>query len=121
MKKTHFIALFLIVFVVTAFNVPSTVPSAATSLRVAVLDNLGNMIEGATVTLYATQDDYRNETNPAQEPAVTNEKGVVKFKKIEAAKYFIYVTKGDLNNIGNGVETDPLEEGKVNKITIVIE
>jgi len=118
MKKLSFLAVFALILIFSSFKQP--VP-ASTSLRIAVLDNLGNMVEGATVTLYTSEENYRNETNPAQEPAKTDEKGIVKFKKIDAVKYFIYVTKGDMNNIGNGVESDKLEEGKVNRITIVIE
>ncbi len=118
MKKLIYLVAVVILLVSYGFK---TVDPASTSIKISVLDNLGNMVEGATVTLYTSKDDYRNETNPAQEPGITDAKGVVKFKKISAVKYFIYVTKGDMNNIGNGVETDPLEEGKLNKLTIVIE
>ncbi len=118
MKKIHFITLIGIVLIASSFKVSAP---ASTSLRIAVLDNLGNIIEGATVTLYSSAENYRNETNPVTEPRLTDAKGIVKFKKIQAVKYFIYVTKDDMNNIGNGVESDSLEEGKVNRITIVIE
>lgn len=116
MKAIKALTFVLSILIISAF---SSLP--ATSLKINVIDNLGNIVEGATVNIYGSEDDYRNETNPVMEAATTNAKGVVKFKKIEAKKYYIYVVKGDMNNIGNGVETDQLEEGKVNKVTIVIE
>jgi hypothetical protein len=111
-------AALICIFILTGF---STTEFPATSLRISVIDNLGNIVEGAKVAVYGTEEDYRNEENPVVEPVLTNAKGIVKFKNIPAEKFFIYVTKDDMNNIGNGVETDKLEEGKVNKVTIVIE
>ena len=86
-----------------------------------MLDYLGNTMEGATVNIFPTENDYRNETNPVQEKQLTDKKGRVSFKKLEPVIYFVYVVKDDMNNVGGGVQTDTLEGGKVNKVNIIIE
>ena len=92
-----------------------------TSIKITVIDELGNIVEGASVQLYNTEDDYRNETNPLSDVMLTDKKGQVKFKELESKVYFVNVVKGDKNNIGAGVQTAKLEEGKLNKLNIVIE
>ncbi len=92
-----------------------------TSLKVTVIDNLGNFVEGADVTLFKTEDDYRNETNPVAGPIKTDAKGRVKFKDIEAISYYIHAVKGDKTNIGGGTQTAPLNSGRLNKVNTVIQ
>lgn len=103
---------------ITLFSFNTFLP---TNLKVTVLDEVGSYVEGASVTLYGTEDDYRNEENAISETMKTNEKGQVTFKKLEPKMYFIYVEKGDLNNDGGAAQTNPLEEGKLNKVNIIIE
>lgn len=91
-----------------------------TNLKVTVIDDTGNFVEGATVTLYNSEEDYNNE-NAAVDPLVSNKKGQVHFKNIEARGYFLYAKKGDKDNIFNGQKVKPLEEGKVNMINVIIE
>jgi hypothetical protein len=92
-----------------------------TSLNIKVIDFVGNIVEGAAVRLFHTEDDYRNETNQIGEIQYTDKKGKTTFKNLETRIYFLYVTKDDMNNVGGGVQTDTLKSGKVNKINIVIE
>jgi len=92
-----------------------------TVLKVTVLDDIGNPVQGATVTLYNNETDYYNRDNPAYESMETDEKGEVKFKKIDTKRYLIDVEKGDMNNEGGGIETQHLEKGKVNQIRVIIE
>lgn len=92
-----------------------------TSLRISVLNNLGARVPGATVTLYANEVDYRSSENPVMEPKITDSKGKVTFKGLEATTYFVDVTQGDLNNIGLAVQTDTLKERLINKVNIIIE
>jgi uncharacterized GH25 family protein len=92
-----------------------------TSIRITVLNELGNPVENAAVRLYVSEEDYRNETNPATEVYYTDDKGQVKIKDLEARIYYVNAEKGDKNNIGAGVMTDKLEEKKLNKVTIIIE
>jgi len=91
-----------------------------TSLKLTVLDELGNIVEGASVDLYSSGEDYDNNANPIQETQVTNQKGQVVFKNLDKKKYWINVEKGDKNNFGAGVEVE-LVTGKINKSTVIIE
>ena len=91
-----------------------------TKLKVTVIDELGNVVEGATVKLYETEEDYRADENAAFGPAISDAKGLVKFKALKPMAYYIYVEKGDQRNDGAGVLTAVLEEGKVNKVNVVI-
>ena len=90
-----------------------------TNVKISIVDELGNRVENATVTLYNSKEDYRAEENPVQ-TGLTDKKGTVTFKKLEAKVYFVHAYKGDKNNNFAGVQTDTLTEGKLNKITIVI-
>ena len=92
-----------------------------TSLRVTVLDELGNRVEGASVQLFTTDTDYRTEENAVSKIQFTNKKGKTTFKKLKPMPYFVNVLKEDKNNNGAGVQTDTLKAGLVNKVTIVIE
>jgi hypothetical protein len=88
--------------------------------NVTIRDELGNTVEGATVTLFETEDDYKNEKNPAGEQT-TDDKGLARFKDLKAISYFVLVKKGDKNNFGGGEQTGKLEAKRINKVTIVIE
>ena len=92
-----------------------------TSLKLTVLNELGNPEASTQVQLYLTEDDYRNETNAVTEIFLTDEKGQVKIKDLENRVYYVSAVKGDKDNIGAAVMTDKLEPGKVNKVTIIIE
>lgn len=102
----------------SAFAVNQVLP---TSMRITVIDYVGNVVEGAAVKLFLTEDDYRNETNQVGETVYTDKKGRATIKKLEPKVYFLYVTKEDMSNIGGGVQTDSLQAGKVNKLNVVIE
>ncbi|WMJ72269.1 carboxypeptidase regulatory-like domain-containing protein [Cytophagaceae bacterium ABcell3] len=91
------------------------------SLKITIRDELGNLTEGATVTLYKTEEDYINKENPVGSAELTNQKGIASFKNLEPAPYFIYAEKGEMNNIERGVQTDTLQKGRVNKATIIID
>lgn len=92
-----------------------------TSVKINVRNELGNIEEGVAVQLFATEKDYREETNPVTDVLYTDKKGNVKFSELEGKAYFINASKGDKNNVGAGVETAPLQESKINKLTIIIE
>ncbi|AHM60004.1 hypothetical protein D770_08705 [Flammeovirgaceae bacterium 311] len=117
MKKNYIILFF------TACILLACAPSQIikTSMRVTVLDELGNPVEGASVLLYGNEADYRSSKNPAAPKAVTNNKGIAKVNELEAKSYFIDVRKGDKNNIGGGIQTDTLQTSRINKINVIIE
>ncbi len=91
-----------------------------TRLRVTVIDDLGNFVEGAQVTLYSTEEDYRNNTNPVAS-CDTDKKGRSLFENLEAKSYFIEAHKGELNNNGAGVKIEALLPKKLNKVNTIIE
>jgi len=120
--KNIFFAVILLFVVSMAFS--SWTPKSIilpTSMRVSVIDNLGNFVEGASVTLFHNEDGYKNETNSVSGTLHTNSKGRVTFKKLESKVYYIYAVKGDMTNIGHGVRTDTLKSGSINKVNIIIE
>lgn len=92
-----------------------------TNLRITIQDDLGNIQEGATVTLYSNNEDYRKGENPVTEPQMTDDKGRVTFKDLEPTVYHVYAEKGKMNNNNLGVKTDTLVAKKLNKVAIVIQ
>ena len=102
-------------FVTLAFS-----PPFKTSLTLTVRDEVGNLVEGASVKLFETKDDYLKEVNVAAE-TMTDAKGIAKFKGLKPIAYYIIVRKGDKDNAGGGEQIGKLEEGKFNKSTVVIQ
>lgn len=124
MKKTYIISALMIFFIsFSSFLTPKeeNIQLLPTKLRVTVVDYLGNFSEGATVEVYRSEEDYNNEENQIGETYTTDKKGRVTIKDLEPKVYFLNVKNGDLNNYGGGVQTGKLEEGKLNKINIVID
>jgi len=117
MKKILLPTLIITLVIFSSFQ-PKFLP---TSLRITVIDNLGNLVENAEVTIYRSEDNYRNDTNPVAEKQLTDAKGRVTFKKIAPVSYFIDARKGDQSNDGEGVQTAKLKEGRLNKVNTVIE
>lgn len=91
-----------------------------TTLQITVRNGLGNLEQGAKVTLYLTKEDYEKSINPATNPLETDKAGKATFKDIEAKAYYIQVEKGDLDNSGAGEIIEKLEPNRINKSTIVI-
>lgn len=90
-----------------------------TQLVVTVRNELGNTESGVTVQLYEKEDDYLAEQNVAFE-GITDAKGVVRFKDVKGMNYFVLARKDDKDNTGGGEQTK-LDEGKINKVTIIIQ
>ncbi len=105
---------------VLAYFVHSPAQIFNTSLTVTVRDEVGNTVEGAKVQLFVKEEDFTKEVNAVEE-AVSDAKGIVKFKKLNPLAYFILVRKGDKDNTGGGERMGKLEDGKFNKITLVIQ
>jgi len=122
MRKVYiFFLMALLPAAVMANSIDNAEQLFPTVLKVTVLDDIGNPVQGATVTLYNNETDYYNNENPAYDSIETNANGEAKFKKIDAKRYLIDVQKGDMSNDGGGIETQHLEKGKVNRIRVIIE
>ena len=116
--KTTFLTL-MIVTLFVSLNFKEQI--VKTQLKVVVLDDVGNLVEGASVQLYTSQENFDKETNPVTEKLTTDAKGIVKFDELESRVYYILVQKGDMNNWNGGIMTDKLQPKRVNKINVVIE
>lgn len=91
-----------------------------TSLTITVRDEVGNTVSGAEVKLFKNEQDYLKEEHVVME-GTSDAKGLVKLKKLEAISYYVIVRKEDKDNSGGGEIIGKLEEGKFNKVTIVIQ
>ena len=91
-----------------------------TQLVVTVRNELGNTEEGVKVQLYETEEDYKAEKNAAFE-GVTDKKGVVRFKELKPASYFLLARKDDKDNFGGGEQTGKLNENEISAIKTVIQ
>ena len=91
-----------------------------TTLHITVRDELGNIVEGASVQLFETEDDYLKEQNIAAE-ASTDKNGIVRLKDLKPIAYYVIVRKDDKDNSGGGERTAELEPKRINKVTIVIQ
>lgn len=91
-----------------------------TTLNLTVRDEVGNTVDGATVQLFETEEDYNTEKNVVAE-GITDAKGILKLKDLKAMSYFVIVRKDDKDNSGGGERTGKLEEKRINKVTIVIQ
>ena len=105
---------FCLIFVMVSFH------PIRTQIVVTVLDEVGNPVEGAKVTLYETEEDYTKEVNPAAE-GITEIKGVIRIKDLKPISYYVIVRKGDKDNSGGGEQTGKLEGNRINKVTIIIQ
>ena len=91
------------------------------SLRVTVLNELGNPEKGAVVTLYKTRQDYEKEQNPALPAQTTNDKGVAVFRNLQPLIYHVSAVKGDKDNANGATQTDTLKASRQNRVNIIIE
>lgn len=91
-----------------------------TKLQVTVRDDLGNLVEGAEVRLFKTEEDYNKEQNQVGATLKTDAKGKASFNELEPMVYYIIAEKGDKDNSGAGTKTESLTAKKVNKITLII-
>ena len=90
-----------------------------TQLTLTVRDETGNVVAGASIKLYSKKEDWEKEVNHFAE-MTSDAKGVAKFKEVKYLNIYLLVRKGDKDNTGGGEQTK-LEEGKFNKVTLVIQ
>ena len=61
-----------------------------------------------SISIYGLKEDFEK-------------KGIAKFNKLKPEAYFILARKADKDNAGGGEKIGKLEEGKFNKVTIIIQ
>jgi hypothetical protein len=111
---SRILGIFSLLILLSAFQLIKT------TLHITVRDELGNIVEGAAVQVFETEDDYLKEQNVAAE-AVSDKNGIAKFKDLKAIAYYVIVKKDDKDNSGGGERTAQLEAKRINKVTIVIQ
>ncbi|MEP1033573.1 carboxypeptidase-like regulatory domain-containing protein [Ekhidna sp.] len=119
MKKHSILVLtgLSLIFLLSTASAPIQV--LKTKLHVTVVDDLGNPVEGASITIFSSAKDYENNSNKLIE-GKSNKKGIYKFKGLETKPYFLDVRKDKLKNDGEGVQTGSLAKGKINKVIVVL-
>lgn len=116
--KSAILPLLLLAMLLFSFSNRQLIP---VSLRVTVLNELGNPEKGATVTVYNTRPDYEKEQNPAFPAQTTNDKGVAIFRNLQPMVYHISAVNGDKDNANGATQTDTLKASRQNKVNIIIE
>lgn len=105
---------------VIAMSFKSETKILQTQLIVTVLDDLGTIQEGASVKLFKTVDDYNSGENQVLETHFTSKRGKTRFVGLEPIAYFVEVKNGKKDNALGGEKTEALDEGKINKINVII-
>lgn len=111
---TRIVSLLSLIILLSSFQLIKT------TLHITVRDELGNIVEGATVQLFETEDDYLKEENVVTE-GTTDKNGICKFKELKPIAYYVIVRHEDRDNSGGGERTAALEAKRINKVTIVIQ
>lgn len=111
---SRILALLSLILFLSAFQIIKT------TLHITVRDELGNIVEGATVQLFETEDDYLKEENVVLE-TITDKNGIAKIKDLKAISYFVIIRKDDKDNSGGGERIAELQAKRINKVTIVIQ
>ncbi len=91
-----------------------------TKLQVTVRDDVGNLVEGASIRLFASEEDYTKEQNQVGKTIRTDDKGRASFDTLEPKVYYIIIEKGDMDNSDGGTKTEALIPKRINKVTIII-
>ena len=92
----------------------------STKLQITILNNLGNPVMGAQVSIYESEDDYLGDKNVIGTVMAADKKGRVMFKDLKPIKYYIYARDGSMDNEDGNQHTEKLREGLKNKITVII-
>ncbi|SMD38404.1 Protein of unknown function [Reichenbachiella faecimaris] len=120
MKKYLIVALLAVFVVGVSSYAFADLKLLPTSLKVLVLDELGNPVEGAEVSLFKSEKDYRAGTNLLVKKT-SDKNGEVVFKKLKVSEYFVHADFDGKTNIGGGVLTEKLVEGRINKVNTIVQ
>jgi len=89
-------------------------------LEITVTDESANIVVGATVKLFTTEEDFLVNENSIS-TKTTDTAGQVLFEDLDEAIYYFYAEKGDLNNYYEVVTfAKSLKKNEIKTITCVI-
>lgn len=98
-----------------------TVEPQTTDLQITVVNELGERVINANVTLFRLKNDYAYSLNPVG-LGTTDSKGQVIFKGLRAMNYYFYVEKDLANNDNTEYKTNaPITSYLLNTVTVLIE
>ncbi len=120
MRYIRILFVLMAISTVNAFSTQVQAQILTTKLQVTVRDEVGNLVEGAQVRLFKTEEDYTKEQNQAGQTMKTDAKGKTSFDNLEPLIYYIIVEKDDMDNSDGGTKTEKLVPKRINKITIIV-
>ncbi|MGF7139837.1 hypothetical protein [Roseimarinus sediminis] len=119
MKKWIYVLLTGLVLILQGCNETEYVLSAPQLEFTVVTDNMV-FVEGATVTLYNTKEDWTNREHAVQS-LPTDSKGQVFFQDLNEQKYYFFVQKGEMNNLADIAATaESLQMGQLSQLLVKI-
>lgn len=91
-----------------------------TNLQITILDEFGAKVSGATVSLYPTEKDLQNQTNPIDSMLTAGEDGTVTFNNLSVKQYYWFVQKDCKNNLfGSYTTPDIIPNGTTSVNTVL--
>lgn len=109
-----------LLFVVSFMSILTSCKKPTTNLELALKDESGSAVSGATVQLFKTEDDWLNKTNAVAGPKSSDASGKVTFTDLTSIAYFVYAEKDCISNTFEGVQTSPLTEKKTTQTTLAL-
>ena len=120
MRHFKFVLVLTLFFAFFLSSCSKSSTPAPTALQITITDGLGNVVTGASVTLYGSQTDWTNNTNPIGS-ATSDSKGVVTFTNLSSTTYYWLAQDGCENNIhGSATNQTPLTANATTTITTVL-
>ncbi len=122
MRKITYL-IFIVTLFISSCHVDNSeeVEPQTTDLQITVVNELGQRINAANVTLYQLKTDYINNIN-AVDFGTTDSKGVVTFKNLRTINYYFYIEKEPATNEFTEQKTiAPLTSNMLNTVTVLIE
>ena len=119
MRKLLFIlSLFIVVSIFSSCEKTELEP---TTLELTVIDQVGNPISGAIVSLYANATDFQKDQNPVKDLLVSDSNGKVKISGLNSQIYFWYAESDCKNNFNSGnTSTSALVANQTTKFNVVL-
>lgn len=119
MKKLNNIALLaLVLFLLSCTKEEYVKP--APQLQISVISTYLTPVDGASVTIYNTQDDLNRHSNPIS-TLQSDQTGQVLFENLEEQRYYFYVEKDGLDNTSDVASTkNAIETGQRFEVVVKI-
>jgi len=119
MKKWFYVLVTGLILIFQACTKEEYVDADPQLLFTVVTDNL-TFVEGASVSLFNSQEDWETHSNVVAS-LQTDGKGQVLFENLHEQTYYFYIEKGDLNNLADiAALSQPLQKGRKSELFVKI-